>query len=112
MLTMPALAGTPSDDVPEILATGRTDVTAIFVSMSSRHPEGRDADYLAWHSLDHRPEQYRLAGLAASPRGAFTPPWRAARAGGPARVAARAPALCLLFAAAAGPPAFRPARAA
>jgi hypothetical protein len=73
------LPGTPSDDVPRMLATGRTDVTTVYVSMSSRHPEGRDADYLAWHSLDHRPEQHRLAALRASFRLVSTAACRAAR---------------------------------
>ena len=74
------LAGTPSDDVDEILATGRGDITTMFVSMSARHPDGADADYLEWHSLDHRPEQHRLAALRSSLRLVSTPPCRAARA--------------------------------
>jgi hypothetical protein len=74
------LAGTPSDEVPAILATGRSDVTNLFVSMSARHPEGRDAEWLEWHSLDHRPEQHRLPGLRASLRIVSTPACRAARA--------------------------------
>ena len=53
--------GLASDELPEVLATGRANVTTIFASMSARHPEGRDADFLKWHSLDHRPEQHRLA---------------------------------------------------
>ena len=59
-----ALAGTPSDAVDAILATGRSGVRTIFVSMSARHPDGADAEYLAWHTLDHRPEQHRLAAPA------------------------------------------------
>ena len=74
------LEGTPSDDDGAILATGRSGVTTIFASMSSRHPEGADAAYLAWHSLDHRPEQYRLAALRSSVRLVSTPSCRAARA--------------------------------
>jgi hypothetical protein len=74
------LVGTPSDQCPDILATGRTDVTTIFMSLSKRHPEGLDADYLEWHSLDHRPEQHRLAQLRASFRMVSTPACRAARA--------------------------------
>ena len=77
---MTALVGTPSDDVPEILATGQCPVANIFVSMSARHPEGRDADYLRWHCFDHRPEQYRLASLRGSIRLVSTPECRAARA--------------------------------
>jgi hypothetical protein len=76
---MSILAGTPSDDAPAIIASGQADITTLFVSMSARHPEGRDADYLAWHSLDHRPEQHRLAALRASFRLVSTPACRAAR---------------------------------
>ena len=75
-----ALVGTASDECPEILAVGRTDVTTIYTSLSRRHPEGLDADYLEWHSLDHRPEQHRLAQLRASFRMVSTPACRAARA--------------------------------
>jgi hypothetical protein len=77
---MPSLGGTPSDHVPEILSTGRSGVTTMFVSMSARHLEGRDADYIRWHTLDHRPEQYRLASLRSSQRLISTPACRAARA--------------------------------
>ncbi|MBO0732461.1 MAG: hypothetical protein J2P57_24580 [Acidimicrobiaceae bacterium] len=77
---MPELEGTPSDDVPEILSLGGSDVSTVFVSMSSRDPEGRDAEYLQWHTLDHRPEQYRLPGLRGSLRLVSTPACRAARA--------------------------------
>ncbi len=76
---MPDLVGTPSDEVPGILETGRSDVTTVFVSMSGRHPEGRDAHYIEWHSLDHRPEQHRLSALRASLRLVSTPGCRAAR---------------------------------
>jgi len=55
-------------------------ITTIFVSMSARHPRGADAEYLAWHSLDHRPEQYRLAALRSSIRLVSSPSCRAARA--------------------------------
>jgi hypothetical protein len=72
--------GTASDESPEILATGRTDVTTIYTSLSKRHPDGLDADYLEWHSLDHRPEQHRLAQLRASFRMVSTPACRASRA--------------------------------
>ena len=77
---MPVLEGAPSDEFPAILATGRTDVTTIYTSLSKRHPDGRDADYLEWHTLDHRPEQHRLAQLRASFRMVSTPACRAARA--------------------------------
>jgi hypothetical protein len=74
------LVGTPSDDVPEVLATGRCVVTNIFASMCARHPEGRDAEYLGWHTFDHRPEQYRLQELRGSLRLVSTPDCRAVRA--------------------------------
>ncbi len=74
------LSGTASDQLPEVLATGATDIRTIFVSMSAREPVGKDAEYLEWHSLDHRPEQHRLAGLRLSLRLVSTPACRAARA--------------------------------
>ena len=49
---MTQLPGTPSDEVSEVLATGRGGITTLFVSMATRHPEGTDADYLRWHTLD------------------------------------------------------------
>jgi hypothetical protein len=72
-------AATPSDLDPDVLATGRTEVTTIFVAMSGRDPDGRDADYLAWHALDHRPEMHRLALLRGAQRLVSTPACRAAR---------------------------------
>jgi hypothetical protein len=74
------LPGTASDELPAVLATGQTDVRMIFLSMSAREPDGRDAEYLEWHSLDHRPEQYRIAGIRHSIRVVSTPACRAARA--------------------------------
>jgi len=74
------LPGTPSDVLPQVLATGATDVRRIFVSMSTREPNGRDAEYLEWHSLDHRAEQYRVAGLRHSLRLISTPACRGTRA--------------------------------
>jgi len=75
-----ALIGTPSDEVGAILAAGRGGITTLFVSMSARHPSGEDAEYLAWHGLDHRPEQHRLASLRASLRLVSTAECRRARA--------------------------------
>jgi hypothetical protein len=72
--------GTPSDQVSEVVATGRGDITTAFVSMARRHPDGTDADYLRWHTLDHRPEQHRLSAVRASLRLVSTPECRAARA--------------------------------
>ena len=77
---MAPLAGTPTDQLPDVLATGSTDVRLAFISLSAREPDGRDAEYLEWHHLDHRPEQHRLAGLRQSLRLVSTPACRAARA--------------------------------
>lgn len=90
--------GRPSDEVPAVLATGRTDVTTVVASLSGRHPEGRDAEYLAWHALDHRPEQHRLAGLRGSLRVVATPACRAARAAAAAPHDAVDHAMVYLFA--------------
>jgi hypothetical protein len=73
------LSGTPSDEIEDVLATGRGDITTLFVSMATRHPDGTDADYLRWHTLDHRPEQHRLSAVRASLRLVSTPPCRAER---------------------------------
>jgi len=99
---MAAAVGTPSDDVAEVLATGRTDVTTVFLSMSARHPEGRDADYLEWHFLDHRPEQHRLASLRAAMRLVSTPECRAARAASGQRYDALDHVMTYFFAGSAG----------
>ena len=80
MPAMSQLAGTPSDDVPEILATGRSDITTVFLSMTARHPEGRDDGYIEWHCLDHQPELKRLPSMRTSIRLVSTPACRAARA--------------------------------
>jgi hypothetical protein len=74
------LPGKPSDEVAEVLATGSGDITTTFVSMATRHPDGTDAEYLQWHTLDHRPEQHRLSAVRASLRLVSTPACRAARA--------------------------------
>lgn len=74
------LPGTPSDQVPEILTAGRGGISILFASMAERHPDGADADYLRWHTLDHRPEQYRLNSLRAALRVVSTPACREARA--------------------------------
>ncbi|OAN38600.1 hypothetical protein [Mycolicibacterium iranicum] len=79
------LPGTPSDEVDGVLAVGRGDITTLFVSMASRHPEGLDADYLRWHTLDHRPEQHRLSAVRASLRLVSTPECRQARLPGDPR---------------------------
>jgi hypothetical protein len=74
------LPGTPSDDLTGVLATGHGGIGTLFVSMATRHPDGSDADYLRWHTLDHRPEQHRLAEIRASLRVVSTPACRSARA--------------------------------
>lgn len=74
------LPGTPSDQLPAVLAEGANPVGFAFCSFSARHAEGHDAYYLAWHSLDHRPEQYRLPELRHALRLVSTPACRAERA--------------------------------
>ena len=74
------LEGTPSDQLPEVLATGTATIAYAFLSLSARDPQGRDAEYFEWHWMDHRPEQYRLANLRCSHRLVSTPECRAARA--------------------------------
>jgi hypothetical protein len=76
----PAGEGVPSDSDPTIATFGDGDAATAVVSMSSRHPDGLDADYLRWHMLDHLPEQYRLSGLRLGQRWISTPACRAARA--------------------------------
>ena len=73
------LPGTPTDEVSDVTAAGRGEISTLFVSMATRHPDGADADYLRWHTLDHRPEQHRLAGVRASLRLVSTPACRSAR---------------------------------
>ena len=55
-------------------------MTTAFVAMAGRDPDRRDADYLAWHALDHRPEMHRIAALRGTQRLVSTPACRAARA--------------------------------
>jgi hypothetical protein len=74
------LAGTPSDLLPDVIATGQSDIGFAFISLSAREPNRRDAAYLEWHSLDHRPEQHRLPELRSSLRLVSTPECRAVRA--------------------------------
>lgn len=77
---MADLAGTQSDELADVLATGASDASFVFISMSARESDGRDAEYIEWHSLDHGPEQYRLRGLRSSLRLVSTHECRAARA--------------------------------
>ena len=53
-----------------------------FFSLSRRSPSGDDRPYLAWHQLDHMPEQYQLPGLVLGQRWAATAACRASRAAG------------------------------
>ncbi len=91
------LRGTPSDQLPGVLAFGDGDVTAIFVSLSARCPDGRDAEYLEWHTLDHRAEQHRLPGLRGSVRYVSTPECRSARAAADTRYEATDHVMVYLF---------------
>ncbi|MEO7428757.1 MAG: hypothetical protein ABIY48_05165 [Acidimicrobiales bacterium] len=79
-MPQPSEAGAPSDEVPDVLRHGVTDVRVSIVSMSARSPDGDDARYLEWHGLDHLPEQHRIAGVRAGTRWVSTPACRAARA--------------------------------
>ena len=51
----------------------RGDIGTLFVSMATASPRGPDAEYLRWHTLDHRPEQHRLSAVRASLRLVSTP---------------------------------------
>lgn len=77
---MTQLPGAPSDNVTAVLKTGNGGIDTLFVSLATRHPDGSDADYLRWHTLDHRPEQHRLNLLRASLRLVSTPACRSVRA--------------------------------
>ena len=92
------LRGTPSDELPGVLAMGEGDVAAVFMSLSARHPNGGDAEYLEWHTLDHRAEQHRLEGLRGSLRFVSTPECRAARAVADSRYEATDHVMVYLFA--------------
>jgi hypothetical protein len=70
----------PSDRDEAVVATGRNAVAMAMLSMSARSDDGRDAEYLEWHMLDHLPEQYRLATIRSGQRWVSTPACRAARA--------------------------------
>src|SRR5579871_5027779 len=103
---MTRLAGTPSDQLPDVLATGKTDIQVAFISLSAREPGGRDAEYIEWHSLDHRPEQFRLNGLRHALRLVSTPGCRASRAASTSEFDAVDHVMTYLFASADAFPAF------
>lgn len=90
--------GTPSDQLPDVLALADGDVKAVFVSLSARHTDRRDAEYLEWHTLDHRAEQHRLPGLRGSMRFVSTPEGRSARAAADSRYEATDHVMVYLFA--------------
>jgi len=92
------LHGTSSDELSGVLAAGDGDVTAVFVSLSARDPDERDAEYLEWHTLDHRAEQYRLPGLRGSLRFVSTPECRSGRAAADPRYEATDHVMAYLFA--------------
>jgi hypothetical protein len=100
------LMGTPSEALPDVLATGRSDARYAFISLSAREPGGRDAEYIEWHSLDHRPEQHRLPELRQSLRLVSTPECRAARAASAAEFDAVDHVMTYLFTSAEGIPGF------
>lgn len=101
------LEGNPSELLPDVLATGETDARFVFISLSARHPEGRDAEYIEWHSFDHRPEQYRLPELRHSIRLVSTPACRQARAASVGKYDATDHVMTYMFTEDGGLPAFR-----
>lgn len=88
----------PSDALDDVLAVGRSHVTTGFVSLGAREPDGRDAAYLEWHALDHRPELHRIGALRTGLRVVSTPACRAARAASAERFDAVDHVLLYLFA--------------
>ncbi len=58
---------------------GENRVKVGFLSLTRASPTGDDRPYLAWHQLDHMPEQYRLPGMVLGQRWASTPACRQAR---------------------------------
>ena len=100
------LPGTPSDEVADVLAAGSGEISTLFVSMATRHPDGADADYLRWHTLDHRPEQHRMPSLRASLRLVSTPDCRSTRAASGGRFDAVDHVMTYFFADPDGLPAF------
>ena len=91
-------SGMPSDELPGVLDQGDGDVAAVFVSLSACDSDGRDAEYLEWHALDHRAEQHRLPGLRGSLRFVSTPECRSARAAADSRYESTDHVMVYLFA--------------
>jgi hypothetical protein len=73
------------------------------ISMSARSPDGDDAAYLAWHGLDHLPEQYGIPAIVHGQRWVSTPACRAARAPGDGALHTTDHAVQYLFADPTGP---------
>lgn len=55
-------------------------VRACVLSLSARHPEGRDAEYIDWHIHDHLPEQYGIEQVVHGERWTATHEQHAAHA--------------------------------
>lgn len=94
----PSAAPLASDEVDAVTAHGTTDVRAAVLSLSARSATGEDAAYLAWHGLDHLPEQYRIPGMRHGARWVSTPACRAARAASTDRYDEVDHVVCYLFA--------------
>jgi hypothetical protein len=73
--------GTDTGALPRPLPPlGENRIKVGFLSLTGASPTGDDRPYLAWHQLDHMPEQYRLPGMVLGQRWASTPACRRARA--------------------------------
>jgi hypothetical protein len=68
-----------------------------FFSLSQGAADGDDRGYLAWHQLDHMPEQYQLPGLLLGQRWASTPACVNARAAAVEQWADTAHVVCYLM---------------
>jgi hypothetical protein len=68
-----------------------------YFSLSGHAESGDDRPYLAWHQLDHMPEQYQLPGLVLGQRWAATDACRAARVGADDRWAGAEHVVCYLM---------------
>jgi len=68
-----------------------------FFSLSRRAADGDDRGYLAWHQLDHMPEQYQLPGLLLGQRWASTPACERVRAAAVDEWAETAHVVCYLM---------------
>jgi hypothetical protein len=72
--------GTATDQIPAVGQIGGCVVRTMMTAMTERHPDGDDADFLRWHTFDHRPEHHRNEHLRCSLRAVSTPRCRAHRA--------------------------------